>query len=416
MSKISSQTIQELKKALPFLKNLIIVQEADKIEYMSENWSTEEELQNLISTWKKEKIKPFTFQSKKYMMRICTSERMIASCQNVDHLIGVKHNTRIVIAEIEADGIIPFTTSELVRFINTLNLDKKYKIVKNARTKKTSSNEVADVEEKEDSRVTFTARLMAYYRDQEKYKKNPLIIDPLAKHLAGDLSSYLKDHIRHSEMDYPIVRSQYIEKNLLKTWCEQQEKSQIVIMGAGLDTRAYRFKPITLNEHIIFEIDLPEIIAYKQLLLEDETPLCNLKRIPADLSKPDWIKMLKREGFSKDVPTFWILEGLVYYIKLKEVIKLLKTINANSNEESKLFVDIMQRSRWFDYEKSLHSQTTDSFSKHFEWGMDIKNVPNFFSELGWNVECNFADDFAQDRDVGQNAMIFIVGKKQMPEY
>ena len=163
--------------------------------------------------------------------------------------------------------------------------------------------------------VPFTARLMAYYRAQERKRETPLIVDPFAERLAGDLTAYLEKHKRYSEMDYSLVRAYYIENKLLTPWCHIHKQSQIVLLGAGLDTRAYRFNPLKTHSHTIFEIDFPVINRYKDEILTGEPPLCKLVRISADLTKPEWTNLLETSGFSNDIPTFWVLEGLVYYME-----------------------------------------------------------------------------------------------------
>ncbi len=265
-------------------------------------------------------------------------------------------------------------------------------------------------QEFDDENVTipFTARLMAYYRAQENKRDIPLIIDPLAERLAGDMTSYIKEHIRYSEMDYPLVRSYYIEENLLTSWCNKYLKSQIVLLGAGLDTRAYRFKPLQTNTHIIFEIDFPTIIQYKEEILRDEQPLCSLVRLSVDLTNPDWTSYLIKSGFSSDIPTFWVLEGLVYYMEQEIVASLLTKIAEISTDNSQIFVDILQASRWVPFPIALNGILT-GFPKYFKWGLDIKAVPSFFASTGWNVSCSFADDYDKGRNVGQKGMIYIYG-------
>ena len=255
----------------------------------------------------------------------------------------------------------------------------------------------------ENSPLLFSARLMAYYRAKENKTDFPIITDPFAEHLAGDIISYFDNHVRYSEMDYPIVRSFYIEETLLKTWCNAHKNSQIVLLGAGLDARAYRLKCLQTKEHNIFEIDLPIVIRYKEKILKREVPLCNLVRIPADLSNLQWISFLIRSGFSSEMPTFWILEGLVYYIERESVVSLLAKTSEISSKNSQIFVDICI--------PILAEIKMGPFSKYFKWGLDKKDIPSFFSNLGWNVSCSYADDYDQGRDVGQKGLIFVCGEK-----
>ncbi|MFX1521104.1 MAG: class I SAM-dependent methyltransferase [Promethearchaeota archaeon] len=273
--------------------------------------------------------------------------------------------------------------------------EKKLRAVK--KTQAQSQN----LEDKNTS-IAFTARLIAYYRAQEFKSDSPLIVDPFAERLAGNLTSYINEHKHFSKNDYAIVRSYYIEENLLTPWCNTHEKSQIVLLGSGLDTRAYRFKPLQTNIHTIFEIDFSMINRYKEEILQDEQPLCDLVRISGDVSNQDWIAHLMKSGFSNDTPTFWILEGLVYYMEQEVVASLLKKTAEICAENSQIFVDLCV--------PILAELNFGPFSRYFKWGLEIDVVPSFFATSGWNVvSCSFADDYDQGRDVGQRGFIFVHG-------
>lgn len=266
-----------------------------------------------------------------------------------------------------------------------------------------TSQNAEEINDKE-ATVPFTARLMAYYRAQETTKESPLIEDPFAARLAGDIETYVEKHRHFSRMDYPLVRSYYIEKQLLTPWCQTQKESQIILLGAGLDTRAYRFHPLKANNHTIFEIDFPIINDYKQKVLKEEQPLCKLIRISTDLSKLNWKKLLLEKGFSTKIPTFWILEGLIYYLEKEKAISLIEIAAEISAKTSQIFADVCI--------PAYAELNFGAFAKHFQWGLEMKDVPSFFGLTGWNVSCSFADDYDQGRDVGQRGLIFIHGKKK----
>ena len=254
----------------------------------------------------------------------------------------------------------------------------------------------------ENTGVPFTARLMAYYRAQENLRDSPLIIDPYAERLAGDMTSYAAKHkFITSRGDYPLVRSYYIENNLLIPWCNTKRKSQIVLLGAGLDTRAYRFEPLQTNTHTFFEIDFSSVIQYKEEILDDDQPLCDLIRISADISNHKWTYDLLESGFVCDLPSFWILEGLVYYLEQDEVTSILKKIATKSTEDSQIFVDLCV--------PAIAGLVWGPFTRYFKWGLDKKAIPDFFASTGWNVSCSFADNYDQGRDVGQRGLIFVHG-------
>ena len=421
--------VYNLMHVLPFVNAVAVIEGRDEVVYSTDNWDIKLDISNVISNWVSMKREPIMISSVKYLTRTLTSDRLVASSSiGCGHIVGAKDDERTMLAIIEPDGIIPFTTAEMARSLTLLRfkepyldentqLGQKAKMMRSgASTKESIREEYLNVEKTQKQTnngpeldLPFTARLMAYYRAQENKRDYPLIVDPFAEHLAGDLTSYLNKHIRFSEMDYPIVRSYYIEEKLLTPWCNTYDKSQIVLLGAGLDTRAYRFKPFQTNTHTIFEIDFPNVINYKQEVLRNEKPFCDLIRLSIDLSNPDWTSHLIKSGFSSDTPTFWVLEGLVYYIDQEEITSLLEKLAEISTEDSQIFVDILQHSRWVPFSKPLNGDLKDPFSKHIKWGLDIKSVPLFFAAAGWNVSCSFADDHDQGRKVGQKGMIFIDG-------
>ncbi|MEV5650877.1 SAM-dependent methyltransferase [Nocardia sp. NPDC052254] len=83
---------------------------------------------------------------------------------------------------------------------------------------------------------------------------------------------------------------------------------QFVLLGAGLDTRAFRMDlPARVR---IFEIDLPETFAFKEPVLDrvGAVASCGRHVVVADL-RSDWQKALLDSGFRTDLPTSWIDEG-----------------------------------------------------------------------------------------------------------
>lgn len=263
------------------------------------------------------------------------------------------------------------------------------------------------VPEKEDvdsdnAAISFTARLNAHYRAIESTLNTPLFVDPYAERLAGDMTEYFENHRRFTDMGgSQIARSFYIDSELLIPWCKEHEQSQIVLLGAGLDTHAYRFTPLQNDSHSVFELDLPMIIKYKEEILKDEKPLCTLIRLSSDLSKPEWQSILKESDYSTEIPTFWILEGLVYYIEQEQVHNLLATISTMSTKDSQLFADVCV--------PALADLQWGPFSYHFKWGISMRDIPQFFKTAGWRVTTSYLDEHAHGKDVGQKGLILVHG-------
>ena len=420
MTKDYKIVINNLKNSLPFITSVILIEGVNSITFATDNWEFKNDVAQLIESWESMKVQDLKISGKKYVLRDFTNDKFIAvSLEGEENIIGVRDGKRVLFAQIESDGIILLAINEMRKLLEAIEKDNLSELSYSIGEKKEMlniSSKKANVMQNQNNQSAYndlllTARLLAYYRAQELTRENPLIIDPLAELLAGDLTFYLQDHIRLSQNEYTIVRSHYIETFLLDPWCRKQKRSQIVLLGAGLDSRVYRLKPLRSNSHKIFEVDLPNVIEYKENLLKEQIPMCDLTRVPFNLSDPNWTKSMIDHGFKPELPTYWILEGLVYYMEKKDAFSLFAKTAEISSEESQIFVDLMHKSRWVSDIYTVNSNFTDPFSKNIKWGIDIKDVPKFIALANWDVSCEFADKYDYNRNVGQKGMIFVTGKK-----
>lgn len=144
---------------------------------------------------------------------------------------------------------------------------------------------------------------------------------------------------------------------------ENRSIDQVVILAAGLDTRAYRMPE--LKQADVYEIDLPDLISAKERLfnkLSEEIseeiegglePIAkNITRIASDLSQPIWTEHLAQAGFDSDKPTLFLMEGLVYYFDEEQLDTLGRQIKSCAAEGSHLLFDCINkesiRPRQFD--------------------------------------------------------------------
>ncbi|MFE7752328.1 class I SAM-dependent methyltransferase [Streptomyces sp. NPDC057428] len=131
---------------------------------------------------------------------------------------------------------------------------------------------------------------------------------------------------------------------------------QVVLLGAGLDTRAHRLP--WPDGCTVFEVDQPEVLAFKQSALDDVGGLSALDGrdalgrrgdssraervvVSADL-RDDWTAGLVAAGFDPELPTAWLAEGLVPYLPPAAELDLIGTIHAYSRPGSMLAYEIKQ--------------------------------------------------------------------------
>ncbi len=88
---------------------------------------------------------------------------------------------------------------------------------------------------------------------------------------------------------------------------------QLVILGAGLDARAFRMPE--LSQSVVFEVDFPSTQALKRARARDLVPAAKeLRWAPIDFEKDALSDVLERAGHRTDQRTVWIWEGVTMYL------------------------------------------------------------------------------------------------------
>lgn len=221
--------------------------------------------------------------------------------------------------------------------------------------------------------VSFTAKNMAAGRAYETRRSDALFIDPFAEKLAG--KEVLEDVIPRLEADekagkpFTSIRTRYFDDLILG---HSQNIQQIVLLGAGLDTRALRME-WAADTHV-YEIDQSNILTYKESVLEDIQPTCNRHAIAADLKDSLWSEMLIKQGYQPSKPSIWLLEGVLYYLNEEEVHNLLTTITTLSVKGSWFGADVIN---------SVIMNGQDSWAKY--WLSCCDDPEAFFGQYGWQA-------------------------------
>jgi methyltransferase (TIGR00027 family) len=115
---------------------------------------------------------------------------------------------------------------------------------------------------------------------------------------------------------------------------------QAVILASGLDTRAYRLP--WPGGTTVFEIDQPQVIAFKTRTLADlgAEPTAHRITVAIDL-RDDWPAALRQAGFDPQQPTAWSAEGLLVYLPPEAQDRLFDNIAALSAPGSRIATEHM---------------------------------------------------------------------------
>jgi methyltransferase (TIGR00027 family) len=167
---------------------------------------------------------------------------------------------------------------------------------------------------------------------------------------------------------------------------------QLVMLGAGLDTRPYRMGlPADLRW---FEVDLPEMFAFKEPVLAGlgTMPTCDRRAVATDL-RADWASALLAAGYDPDLPTAWIDEGVIPYLSHDEAIEVATTITRMSAPGSQFGtvraqVDESQR-RYRDLKRLIAAGEPDDRPTVRGLGA---HAQDWLEHHGWRTEFRAWDD------------------------
>jgi len=173
--------------------------------------------------------------------------------------------------------------------------------------------------------VGATALNVATARALEAQKPEPLAIDPFAevfcRAVGGTAADVLdgKDpehHLKTPDWGQHFVTFQGARTRYFDDYFRRAADAgvrQVVILAAGLDSRAYRLA--WPDGTTIFELDRREVLDFKREVLAGQKARPNAERreVAIDL-REDWPQALQDSGFDAGKPSAWIAEGLLVYL------------------------------------------------------------------------------------------------------
>jgi methyltransferase (TIGR00027 family) len=142
------------------------------------------------------------------------------------------------------------------------------------------------------------------------------------------LTGYLPRQLRYPYQgvptinEEPVARTTYFDLALDR---HLGEIDQLVILGAGFDTRAYRLPADTTVR--CFEVDTPRTQPFKRAILARAgVDARRVTFVAADFAREDWFQNLIAAGFDPGKATFFLWEGVTMYLDRKSVESTLRKI------------------------------------------------------------------------------------------
>jgi methyltransferase (TIGR00027 family) len=261
--------------------------------------------------------------------------------------------------------------------------------------------------------VGATALGVAASRAVETAGANPLIRDEFARVLvssAGPAWARLADpelawldgdqHGQRAHrigIDYQAVRTHFFDEYFDDATTAGIR--QVVILAAGLDSRAYRLNWPAGTA--VYEVDQPKVLEYKTGILEQRgaVPTASRHPVPVDL-RDDWPAALTAAGFDRTQPTAWLAEGLLPYLPSDAQDRLFEMFTALSEPGSQVAVEVFgmnsrsNSQRWVRMRERLGLDVNVEALTYHE--PDRSDAAGWLADHGWHVDgVNNRDEMAR---------------------
>ena len=258
--------------------------------------------------------------------------------------------------------------------------------------------------------VGATAVMVALARAAETASADPLIRDQFAEPLVTTpelegvreqvAAWWAEDDDPDSTVDsqqmidYQAVRTHFFDGYF--TDAVAGGIRQVVILAAGLDSRAYRLDWPAGT--VVYEIDLPKVLEYKSQTLAGHgaTPIADRRAVAVDL-RHDWPQALRDAGFDASAPTAWLAEGLLPFLPAAAQEALFASIDALSGPGSRVAVENFgvdqakrqeAEERWANLKAKREARGQDTSFNPFDLWFDDGDRPDcgdWFGGHGWTT-------------------------------
>ena len=211
-----------------------------------------------------------------------------------------------------------------------------------------------------------------------------LIADhPISRAFDQDFHTALQDPDVLGFVWLMLVRTRFIDERL--EHAIRNGATQLVILGAGFDTRAHRFAGL-LRDAVVIEVDYHSTQQYKKQRVDAALAGApsNVVYAPIDFTRESLGEVLRRAGFQSDRKTYYICEGVSMYVPEEGIKETLRAIAAESAPGSTLLLEYINRGGL----DLLRKYPTGVIKSAHDWGEPfVFGVPDlrdreFFLELG----------------------------------
>lgn len=183
--------------------------------------------------------------------------------------------------------------------------------------------------------------MVAAHRGRASAGPNAICHDPWALGLAGPEGEALSvrwDEHSPSMVLWMALRTRYIDDCVTRAL--DRGVRQVVVLGAGLDTRAARLAREGVR---FFEVDQPasQVDKCERLSRFDAYPMDAATFVPCDFERDDFVQLLEAAGLDGGSPVCFVWEGVIYYLAEDAARSTLQRLASEFDPQSLLVFDYL---------------------------------------------------------------------------
>lgn len=265
-----------------------------------------------------------------------------------------------------------------------------------------------------EGKPSFTADIVTAYRviESKKPTDERVCYDPLAQHfLSAEMKAggirVIRRKIRRWVFEllgpgwpaYYVARTRYLDDYLQSSL--EAGLGQLVILGAGYDSRAYRFEKLK-GKTKVFEVDHPATQQAKIAKLREifGTVPGHVIFVSIDFDKESLELRLLESGYDRRLKTLFIWEGVTPYIKAEAVDETLAFIAKNSGQGSSIIFDYTIPSvingTCNRREAKVWRRGVKRYGEPLQFGIDQEAVEDFLAQKGFYQVRNVTSEFLKN--------------------
>jgi methyltransferase (TIGR00027 family) len=193
--------------------------------------------------------------------------------------------------------------------------------------------------------------------------------------------------------EYVLARTKLLDEIFVQAL--ENDFAQIVLLGAGFDTRALRFASQSRGTKV-FELDVAttqqpkiDILNRKGITLPEE-----LSFVPIDFNRDSLLEVLTAAGYQEKQRSLFIWEGVTMYLDPEAVDSTLLFIRDSAPADSRVVFDyiyasVLRRENRY-YGEAEICETVSRAGESWTFGLEEGQVEGFLAERGFEIVAHYA--------------------------